>query len=87
VPYNVSEIQSTPPHGHPVLTSAYEPILVVAKPGVELTFKSVIDETPYVTDSKLIDLLHADNANLTHKDRKTSIGYLHIRCNFHPVSY
>jgi len=37
------EIQTTPPQGHPVLTSALEIILVVSMPGVAETFKNVID--------------------------------------------
>jgi len=36
------EMQSTPPHGHPALISALEPILVVTMPGVAETFKIVI---------------------------------------------
>jgi hypothetical protein len=35
-------------------------------PGVAETFKSVIDEMTYATDFKLIDVLHTENANLTH---------------------
>jgi len=32
VPRRLSEIQTTPPQGHPALTSALEPILVVTSP-------------------------------------------------------
>jgi hypothetical protein len=73
VPRRLLEIQSTPPHGHPALISALEPILVVTMPGVAETFKSVIDEMTFGTDFKLVNLLHAENANLTHEDLNTSI--------------
>ena len=72
VPRHHSEIQSTPPQGHPALTSTIEPILVVTLPGVAGTFKSVINDMTYRTNFKLIDLLHAENANLTHGDLNTS---------------
>jgi len=39
VPRRLLEIQSTPPHGHPALISALEPILVVTMPGEAETFK------------------------------------------------
>jgi len=42
-------------------------------PGVAETFKSVIDEMTHGTDFKLSNLLHAENANLTHEDLNTSI--------------
>jgi len=41
----------------------------------------------YGTDFKLINLLHADNAHLTHKDLNTSIDELENRWNIHLVSY
>jgi len=66
-------MQSTPQQGHPALTSAFEPILVVTMPRVAETFKSVMDKMTYGTDFKLIHLLHVDNANLTHKDLNTTI--------------
>jgi len=50
VPRRLSEIQSTPPQGHPALTSAFEPRLVVTMPGVAETFKSVIDEMCHGAD-------------------------------------
>ena len=37
------------------------------------TFKTVIEEMTHGTDFKLVNLLHAENANLTHKDLHTSI--------------
>jgi len=73
VPRRLLEIQSTPPHGHPALISALEQILVVTMPGVAETFKSVIDEMTFGTDFKLVNLLHAKNANLTHEDLNTRI--------------
>jgi len=50
VPRQLLEIQTTPPHGHPVLVSALEPILVVTMPGVAETFKTVIDEMTHGTE-------------------------------------
>jgi hypothetical protein len=67
------EIQTTPPHGHPAQVSALEHILVVTIPGVAETFKTVIDEMTHGTDFTLVNLLHAENANLTHEDLNTSI--------------
>ena len=66
MPHRLSEIQSTPPQGHPAHTSALEPILVVTMPGVAETFKSVINEIKYGTEFKRIDLSHTENGNLTH---------------------
>ena len=74
VPCRLFEIQSTPPLGHLVLTSAFEPILVGTMPGVAETFKNVIDKMTYGTDLKLINLLHAEHANLTHEDLNTNIN-------------
>jgi hypothetical protein len=73
VPHRLIEIQKTPPHGHPALTSAQETILVVTMPGVAETFKSVIDEMTFATDFKLINMLNAENVNLTHDDLNTSL--------------
>ena len=67
------ETQKTPPQGHPALTSALDPILVVTMPGVAEMFKSVIDEMTFATHFKLINLLHAENVNLTHEDLNTSL--------------
>jgi len=75
VPLRLLEIQTTPPHGHPVLVSAHERILVDAMHGVAETFKTVIDEMTHQTDFKLVNLLQAENANLTHVDLNTSIDY------------
>jgi hypothetical protein len=50
------EIQTTPPHGHPALISAHEPILVVTMPGVAETFKTVINMMTHGTDFKLVNL-------------------------------
>jgi len=87
VPCRLLEIQSTPPHGHPALISALEPILVVTMPGVAETFKSVIDEMTHGTDFKLVNLLHAENVNLNHEDLNTSIDEPENRWNIHLVSY
>ena len=80
-------IQKYPPLGYPALTSAPEPILVVTMPGAVENFRSVIDKMTYGTDFKLINLLHAENANLTHKDLNTSLGELENRWNIPLVSY
>jgi len=87
VPRRLLEDQSTPPHRDPALISALEPILVITMPGVGETFKSVIDEMTPGTDFKLINILHAENANLTHEDLNTSIDKPEHRCNIHLVSY
>jgi len=87
VPRRLIEIQKTPLQGHAALTSALEPILVVTMPGVAETFKSVIDEMTFATDFKLINLLHAENVNLTHKDLNTSLDEPENRLNIHLVSY
>jgi hypothetical protein len=67
VSHRLLEIQTTPPHGHPALVSALEPILVDTMPGVAETFKTVIDKMKHGTEFKLVDLLHAENANLTQR--------------------
>jgi len=81
------EIQSTPPHGHPALMSALEPMLVGTMPGVAETFKSVIDEMTPGTYFKLATFLHAENVNLTHKDPDSCIEEPKNRWNIHLVSY
>jgi len=73
VPRCLLEIQTTSPHGHPALVSALEPILVVTMHRVGETFKTVIDDKTQGTEFKLVNLLHAENANLTHEDLNTSI--------------
>jgi hypothetical protein len=60
------------PPGHPALTSAHEPILVVTISSVAETFTSVIDEMTRGTDFKFINLLYVKNTHLTHKDLNTS---------------
>jgi len=87
VPRLLLEIQTTPPHGHPALVSALEQILVVAMPGVAKTLKTVIDEMTNGTEFKLVDMLHSENANLTHKDLNTSIDEPENRWNIHLGSY
>ena len=87
VPRRLIEIQSTLLQGHPALTSTFESILVATMPGVAETFNSVIDEMTYECDFKLINLLHMENANLTHKDLNTSIEEAENRWNIQHVSY
>jgi len=87
VPRRLLRIQSSPPHRDPALISALEPILDVTMHRVAETFKSVIDEMTQGTDIKLVNLLHADNANLIHEDLNTSIDKPEIRWNLHLVSY
>jgi len=87
VPRHLMEIQTTPPHGHPALISVHEPILVVTMPEVAETFKTVIDQMTQKTELKLVNFFHAEAANLTHEDLKTSINEPENRWNIHPVSY
>ena len=70
------EIQTTTPHGHPALVSALEPILMDTMPGVAETIKTVIEEMTCGTESKLVHLFHAKNANLTHEYLNSSIDKL-----------
>jgi SNF2 family DNA or RNA helicase len=81
------EIQTTPPHGHPELISAHEPILVVTMPRVAETFKTVIDKMTPGTDFKLVNLLHPKNAYHTYEDLNTSIDEPENRWNIHLVLY
>jgi len=87
VPCCLLEILTTPPHGHPALVSALEPILVVTMPGVAETFKTVIDGMTHGTDFKLVNLSHTKNANLTHHDLNTSIDEPENPWNIHLASY
>jgi len=87
VPRHLLEIQTTPPHGHPPLISAHEPIFVVTMPGVAETIKTVIDEMTHGTDFKLVNLLHPENAYLTDENLNTSIDEPENRWNIHLVSY
>jgi SNF2 family DNA or RNA helicase len=87
VPHQLLVIQSTPPHGHPALIPALEPILVLTMPGVDDTFKSVIDMMTPGTNFKLVNLFLAENGNLTHEDVNTSTHEPESRWNIHLVSY
>jgi SNF2 family DNA or RNA helicase len=87
VPRHLLEIQTTPPHGHPALIQALEPFLVVTMPGVAETLKTVIDEMTHRTEFKLVNLLHAENTNLTYQYLNTSIDQPENRWNIHLVSY
>jgi len=86
-PRHLLEIQTTPPHRHPALILPLEPILVVTLPVVPETIKTVIDEMTHGTDFILVNLLLANNANLSHEDLNTSIDELENRWNIHLVSY
>jgi hypothetical protein len=66
VPRCLMDIQTTPSHRYPALESALEPIQVVTMPAVAETFKTVTNAMTHGTDFKLVNLLHAKNANLTH---------------------
>jgi len=87
VPRRLLGIQSTPPQGYPALTSAVEPILVVTMPGVAQMMNSVINDMTYGTTFKLINLLNAENGNLTQEDLNTSIDEPEIRWNIDLVLY
>jgi hypothetical protein len=58
VPRRLVEIQTTPPHGHPALLSALQPIPVVTMPRVAETFKTVIDGMTHETDFKLVNSVY-----------------------------
>ena len=79
VPCHLMEIQTTPPHGHPALVSALQPIVVVTMARVAETVKNVINEMIRGTDLKQVNLLHADNARLTHDNLNTSFEQAEIR--------
>jgi hypothetical protein len=86
-PRHLLEIQTTPSHGNPALVSSIDPILVVTMPGVAETFMPVIDEMTHATEFKLVNLLHAENANLNHQDLNTSIDEPENRWNIHLAWY
>jgi len=73
VPCRQLEIQTTPSQRHQAVVLALEPTLMVTMLGVAETFKTVIDEMTHETDFKLVNMLHTDNANLTHEDVNTSL--------------
>ena len=56
-------------------------------PGVAETFKTLIDEMTNRTDLKLVNLLHAENANLTHEDLNSSVDEPENQWNIPLVSY
>jgi hypothetical protein len=82
-PYHGSEIQVTPPPGHPELPAAHKPILVVTLLGVAVWFGSAIDKMTYWTDFKLINLLHGDGTYLTYEDLHSSVEKPDNRWNVH----
>jgi hypothetical protein len=87
VPRRLLEIQRTPPLSDPALISAHKPILVVTMPGVAETFTTFIDEMTHGTDFKLGNLLHAENANISHEDLNSTVDEPENRWNVHLVSY
>jgi len=72
VPCRLLEIQTTPPLGHLALPLAREPILVVRIPGVAGPFNSVIHAMRYGTDFNLVNVLHAENVDITNEDLNAS---------------
>jgi hypothetical protein len=56
-------------------------------PGVSEMFTSVIDEMTFAINFTLINLLHMENANLTHEDLNTSIDKPENRWIIHLVLY
>jgi len=56
-------------------------------PSVAESFNTVLDEMTHGIEFKLVNLLHSENANLTHEDLNTSIDQLENRWNIHLVSY
>jgi len=87
VPCCLLEIQTTPPHRHPVHQSALNPVLVVTMPGVAETFQTVIDKMTDGTDFKLVNMLKSGNVNLNHEYGNTRIEKPENRCNIHLVWY
>jgi hypothetical protein len=87
VPYYRLEMQTAPSHGHPAPGLTFEPILVVTMAGVAVTFKMVTDKVTHGTYLKLVNLIHADNGNVTHEDLDTSIDQPENRWNIHLVPY
>ena len=55
--------------------------------GVAETFQTVIDEMTHGIDFILVNLLHAENANLSHTDLNTTINELENCWNMNLVSY
>jgi hypothetical protein len=55
--------------------------------GVAASFKTVIDKMTHGIDYKLVNMLHAERMNLSHKDLNTSIAEPETQWNIHPVSY
>jgi hypothetical protein len=87
VPCCLLQIQPTPPHWHPALITAHEPIMVVTMPRVAQNFNTVINEMIHGTDFYLAQLLHRTNANLTHEDPNTGSDELDTQWNIDHVLY
>jgi len=56
-------------------------------PGVAETLKTVIEEMTQETDFKLVNLLLAENGDLTQEDLTTTIDEPENRWNIHLASY
>jgi len=80
------EIQTTPPPVQPALVSALESDLIITMPRVAETFKIVIDDMKHGPNFKLVNMFHAENANLTHKDLNTGVDKPENQWNIHHVS-
>jgi len=87
MPRPLLEIQATPPHVHPALVSALEPILVVTMPGLAEKFKTFIVAMTHGTDFKPVNFWHAETANPTHTDLNPSTEEPGNPWNIQLVSY
>jgi hypothetical protein len=79
VPHHLFDIRTAPPHGHPALVSSLEPIVVIIRLVVAYTIKPAINQMTHRTDFQPVNLLHAENANVTHLDQNSSINKLENR--------
>jgi hypothetical protein len=73
VPHHLLLIQTTPSLSHAALVTALDPILGVTMPRVAETVQTFINGMIHGTNFELVNLLHAESANLTHKDLNNSI--------------
>jgi hypothetical protein len=85
--HHLLEMQTTPPDRDSAHITVHEPIAIVTLPRVVESFKSFINEMTHRTDFKLINLLHAENANCTHEDLNNSIDKSENGWNIYLVSY
>jgi len=87
MPRHHLDIQTTLTVEFTELASALEPIVVMTIASVTETLKSVINEMTHGTNFKLVNVLDAENAKLTHEDLNSSIDKAESRWNIHHVSY